>query len=88
MIDDGQLVPVFIPSLAALLLNAERGKGAALTETEVLDIRDRGVCMMMPVEQRDQLTGSRGYRDIDPENCWAEWLALRVELDGNGQPTC
>jgi hypothetical protein len=84
MTGDEQLVPVFIPSLAALLLNAERGKGAPLTESEALEIRDQGVCMMMPVEHRDQLTDSRGYQDVDPENCWAEWVALRETFNGDG----
>ncbi len=43
---DGELVPVFIPPLAMLLVAAEKRKGGALTEAEVVAIRNRGVCMI------------------------------------------
>lgn len=44
------LIPVFIPALVVLLLDAERRKGSPLTEEEVLHIRDKGVCIVLPVE--------------------------------------
>lgn len=72
------LVPVPIPPLAVLLLALERQKGAPLTEDEVLDARDNCVCMMLPVSKRDAMAESRGYRDIDPAECWEEWLAFRT----------
>ena len=43
-----KLIPMFIPSLASLLLSSEKSKGAALTYEEVIGIRDKGVCMMVP----------------------------------------
>lgn len=75
-----QLVPVFMPSLSALLVNAEGNKGAPLTEQEVLAIRDKSVCVMMPLDQAVKMDESRGYCDINPENCWDEWLMLRQSM--------
>jgi hypothetical protein len=77
---DEPLVPVPIPPLRVLLLDLERQKGAPLTKAEVLDVRDKCVCMMMPLSGREKMAESRGYRDIDPENCWDEWLAFRTEM--------
>lgn len=78
------LVPVFIPPLATLLAKAESVKGSRLTESEVLRIRDRAICMMIAPEQAAKMSESRGYRDVEPENCWADWHRLRVEQTGNG----
>src|SRR5437016_11753647 len=74
------LVPVFIPALAPLLLRAEQLKGKPLTETEVLRIRDKATCVMMPADAARQMEENRGYPDIDPENCWAEWQQRRLGL--------
>ena len=62
------LVPVFIPSLSAVLVAAEDKKGAPLTESEVIQIRDKSPCIMMEREDAAKLVESRGYRDVDPEN--------------------
>jgi hypothetical protein len=78
---DEELVPVPIPPLGVLLLELEKQKGSPLTEAEVLDARDNCVCMMMRVSDQRGLEEKRGFRDIDPENCWAEWLAFRAEVD-------
>ena len=72
-----ELIPVFIPALVALLEHAEVKKGAPLTRSEVEAIRDGGVCMMMPVAQAADLAKSRGYPDLDPENCWQQWKNFR-----------
>lgn len=72
-----QLIPVFIPPLVVLLRQAERQKGSALTEQEVLDIRDKGVCMMMSVEHAIALEEKRGYNDLDPERVWEQWQEAR-----------
>jgi hypothetical protein len=82
MDESGLLVPVFIPALAPLLVRAEQLKGSPLTEDEVLRVRDAANCVMMPPESARQLAESRGYQDIDPENCWEEWQQLRAELPG------
>jgi hypothetical protein len=75
-----QLIPVFIPALVVLLHNLERKKGSPLTEQEVLDIRNQGVCMMMRVEQAIALDEKRGYNDIDPERVWEQWQEARAQL--------
>lgn len=77
---DEDLVPVFIPSLAAVLINHERAKGQPLTEAEVLTIRDKCAVVMLQRPDADALATRRGYLDIDPDRCWPEWLALRSSL--------
>lgn len=52
-----------------------------LTADEVLSIRDKAACVMMSTSQAARLAESRGYDDIDPENCWYEWQMLRRELN-------
>ncbi|PTE10152.1 hypothetical protein [Mesorhizobium helmanticense] len=69
-----------VPSLVATLLNRERTKGSPLTEEEVIQIRDTCPAIAMPPDVARQVDESRGYRDIDPENCWEEWQRARKEL--------
>ena len=78
--DDEQLVPIFMPALSAVLLSAEDNKGEPLTYDEVIQIRDESPCIMMRVEHAHQLAESRGFDDIDPQNCWYDWQQLRREL--------
>lgn len=76
-------VQIWYPSLcrlANLLFNLERQKGAPLTESEVLDARNKAVVIALPRAVADELAEKRGYADIDPQNCWAEWLLLRESL--------
>jgi len=73
------LVPVIIPPLVATLFLLERKKGAPLTEEEVYEIRDKAPAMMLPIPQAEQLEKARGYRDINPESCWSEWLQRRED---------
>lgn len=75
--DDEELVPVFIPALRPLLIRAEDLKGEPLTPEEVIGIRDTASCIMMHVGVARKMDESRGYRDIDPENCWYDWQHLR-----------
>lgn len=77
---DETLVPVFIPALAAILLRGEDLKGSPLTREQVLKIRDSAVAMMLPRAQADKMAESRGYPDIDPENCWYDWQMLRRDM--------
>lgn len=79
--DDLELVPVPAPALVAVLLGHERRKGSPLTEREVLAIRDRAECMAMPRDVAVEVARRRGYDDIDPENVWADWNAVRPTLD-------
>lgn len=82
MPDDPQLVVVFVPALVAILHHEETEKGAPLTEAEVLAIRDKAVCMTVPVSVAAAMEASRGYSDIVAEDAWNEWQAVRVELSG------
>ena len=79
MIDEA-LIPVFIPPLVTILTQQERQKGSPLTEAEVIAIRGRSVVMMMRSSVAEQMAQKRGYRDIDPQNCWKEWQQVRESL--------
>lgn len=74
------VVIVFVPALAPLLVRAEQLKGAPLTEAEVVRIRDEAICVTMTQSQARALAENRGYDDLDPENCWSQWLVLREEI--------
>ena len=84
MTKEKDLIPVFMPPLATMLARAEKVKDAPLTETEVIRIRDQSPCIMMEPKDAEKLVETRGYRDVEPENCWADWHRLRVEMTGNG----
>jgi hypothetical protein len=84
MPDEKKLVPNFMPPLALMLANAERTKGGPLTEAEALKLRDKSPCIMMEATDIRTLDASRGYRDVNPENIWADWHRLRAQITGNG----
>lgn len=71
---------MFMPPLVSILAHHEREKGAPLTEGEVLAIRGKSVVMMMRQSAAEQMAEKRGYRDINPQNCWQEWQKLRSWL--------
>lgn len=75
-----ETILVFIPPLVALLLRAEELKNSALTENEVLNIRDASQTMAVPISVAKNMEEERGYADIDAENCWSEWNIIRKEL--------
>lgn len=75
-----KLIQIFNPSLAALLLAAENDKGGALTEDEVIAIRNSATVMMVSEEAAEEFAKKRGYKDIDPDNCWQEWCELRKRV--------
>lgn len=78
--DSDNVLIVHVPSLVATLWAAEKEKGAPLTEQEVLDIRDNSPAIAMRPSELQEVEASRGYQDIDPEQCWAEWQAARKNL--------
>ncbi|WP_210243833.1 hypothetical protein [Mesorhizobium sp. B2-1-3A] len=80
MSENGNLIIYPIPSLVATLLNRERAKGTPLTEDEVIQIRDSCPAIALTQEDARRVDESRGYLDIDPENCWEEWQRVRLEL--------
>src|ERR1041384_6298559 len=75
-----ELLPLFNPALCALLVNMEDEKGSPLDEEEVLAIRDKAAVMMVSKEHFEAMANSRGYADLDPENCWYDWQLLRRQL--------
>jgi hypothetical protein len=75
------LVPFFIPSLGAVLLNVEQSKGNPLTEQEVTVIRDHCKCALLTAEIAAEMEEKRGYRDINPKNCWQEYLDLKAQMN-------
>ena len=74
------LVVVFIPPLVDVIRWAEDAKGEPLTESEVVAIRDEAICITMRQSHAQALESKRGYPDLDPENAWQEWQAIRSEL--------
>lgn len=80
MAADEPLVLVFVPALVAVLHHAETEKGEPLTEDEVIAIRDNAVCITVRHSQAQAMESKRGYPDLDPENVWQEWQAVRSEL--------
>ncbi|MEM7519018.1 MAG: hypothetical protein AAF368_19105 [Planctomycetota bacterium] len=72
------LIPVPIPPLVDLLALKEEESGRPLREGEVLAIRDKAVCMMLPLSKAESLADARGYTDIDPEHAWDEWQRRRT----------
>ena len=77
MSDPEDLILYPMPSLVATLLNRERAKGSPLTEDEVLSIRDSCPSVAVPPDAARKIDEERGYKDIDPENCWDEWKEAR-----------
>lgn len=74
------LVIAFSPPLIAVLVAAERSKGGPLTEDEVLEIRDGATCIRVPRSVAEATAEQRGYPDLDPEECWEQWRAVRTEI--------
>lgn len=66
-----------IPSLISILVNREEEKGSALTEAEVIEIRNGCKAVAMPRDVAAKIDAERGYKDIDPVLCWEEWLEVR-----------
>jgi hypothetical protein len=77
---DDDLAPVFMPALVALLISAEELNGAPLTRNQAMAIRDNANCVMLPPSARAEIEQERGYADIDPEQCWEQWLTVREKL--------
>jgi len=75
-----QLLIVPVPSLVSSLLALETEKGSPLTESEVLEATDKAPSIAMPAHALAAVAEGRGYDDIDPENAWAEWQAIRPSL--------
>ncbi len=75
------LVLLFIPSLAALLGQAEQLKGGPLTEEQVIRIRDAAQVVATLPSAAAAVEARRGYADGSPATAWESWQALR---EGSG----
>lgn len=75
------LIPVFVPSLAATLLNADKTGTNPLTERDAIAIRDRCPCIMLAPATAAAMEERRGYADMNPDNCWQEFLQLKDQLN-------
>lgn len=76
-------VLVFMPALVAILTQMEERKGSPLNREEVEKIRDHFLpgAMMVPAKAAEQLTADRGYDDIDPDRCWKDWSAFKLQAE-------
>lgn len=79
---DEEIVIVPIPALCVILVKLEEEKGAPLTKVEVLEARDKAICMAMPRSAIKALEERRGYRDLVLEDVWADWLGFREWYHG------
>ena len=55
----------------------ENEKGSPLSKEEVESIRDNAVCMTIAKVRLRDMNEKRGFKDIDPDNCYAEWCKYR-----------
>jgi hypothetical protein len=65
-----------IPSLASILVGAEMKKNAPLTQAEVESIRDKAAVVAAPAHVADAVEHGRGYKDVNPAECWEEYQVL------------
>ena len=80
MSNSDSLVIYPMPSLVATLLNREQAKSSPLTEAEVMEIRDSCPSVAVPIDVAAKIDAERGYKDIDPEQCWEQWQEARKSL--------
>jgi hypothetical protein len=76
------LAVIFMPSLAALLAEAERITGSPLTEEQVVRIRDKALVVVAPADAVAATVQQRGYAEVDAANPWESWQAIR-STDGS-----
>lgn len=75
------LVIVAVPSLSALLLNAEKLNGKLLTQSQVEAMRDSAAAIAVPTSAAEAVEERRGYKDVDFSHVWEEWQVLRRQFD-------
>ncbi|MFO0867061.1 MAG: hypothetical protein U0744_20870 [Gemmataceae bacterium] len=77
-------VLVFLNPLVMLLAGREKQKGSALTEAEVLEVRDSAACTEMPLSQAEKFYASLDAQmpipRLNPERIWEDWQAARAGL--------
>lgn len=79
MSHDRSALPCVRASVGGGAAECRDHQGHALTEAEVLEIRDSAACIALPVEVALSMENERGYRDLVAEDCWAQWQQYRRE---------
>lgn len=69
----------FVPSLRDALAECEKSKGNPLTREEVMGVVNSTHAMPFSREVAAAIDKGRGYRDINPRNCWLEWQEVRMQ---------
>jgi hypothetical protein len=82
---DDDLIITPIPALCLILLNLEKEKGSPRTAAEVVAARDAAACMAVPRAVHAKMEASRGYRDMDLENVWEDWLGFKAWMAESGE---
>jgi hypothetical protein len=74
-------VKVYLNPLHAMLHAAEKSKGSALSEVEVLRVRDTTVAVDMTLEQAGRFYASLdaqvSVHRMNPDRVWEEWQEIR-----------
>ena len=71
------LVLTAMPPVVALLVREEKLRGRALTEAEVIAVRDGAQCVALPPDVAHGIAENRGYADLDLATVWESWQAFR-----------
>lgn len=79
-IQPGELVPVIIPSVVAMLGAMENKNGRPLTRVEVEELVDKAPAIAMEPADAITMERSRGYADIEPELAWEQWQLVRTTM--------
>lgn len=70
---------VYVVPLAKTLAIAESEQDHALTEEEVLKIRDTAPCAKIPKNKLQDFLAAQEFDDIDPFNAWFGWNKIKFE---------
>lgn len=76
----GRTVNLSVTILRNVLLSREQAEGSPLTQAEVMEIRDSCPSVAVPIDVVAKIDAERGYKDIDPEQCWEQWQESRKSL--------
>ena len=77
-IQPARLALTMIPSLASVLMAAEKSAGRPLKRREVEEIVANCATIAMEPHDALMLERSRGYADIEPELAWEQWQIVRA----------
>jgi hypothetical protein len=64
-----------------LLTRARELNDIALTEEQVLRIRDGSMVVVVPHDVAQAMEEERGYADLDATDAWHSWLQLQKDQE-------